>query len=95
MLHGLQDLNSPESESLSPCNPMQFMEFSRAEYWSRWPIPSPGDLPNTGIEPVSPAIQADSLPTELSGKPVDQTWADGSESAQFFFFFFLIKSRAR
>ena len=68
---------------------MQFMEFSRAEYWSRWPIPSPGDLPNTGIEPVSPAIQADSLPTELSGKPMDQTWADGSESAQFFFFFWL------
>ena len=39
------------------------------QYWSRQPIPSPGDLPNPGIEPGSPALQADSLPTELSGKP--------------------------
>ena len=35
------------------------------EYWSGWPIPSPVDLPNPGIEPGSPALQADSLPTEL------------------------------
>ena len=33
------------------------------------PFPSPGDLPNSGIEPTSPALQTDSLPTELSGKP--------------------------
>ena len=39
------------------------------EYWSGEPIPSPADLPNPGIEPRSPALQADSLPTELSGKP--------------------------
>ena len=39
------------------------------EYWSGWPIPSPGDLPDPGIEPGSPTLQADSLPTELSGKP--------------------------
>ena len=39
------------------------------EYWSRQPIPSPGDLPTPGIKPGSPALQADSLPTELSGKP--------------------------
>ena len=37
-------------------------------YWSRQPIPSPADLPNPGIEPGSPALQADSSPTELSGK---------------------------
>ena len=43
------------------------MEFSRPEYWSGQPFPSPGDLPNSGIEPGSPALQADSLPTELSG----------------------------
>ena len=43
------------------------MEFSRTEYWNEWPFPSPGDLPNPGIEPRSPALQADSLPTELSG----------------------------
>ena len=37
------------------------------EYWSGQPIPSPRDLPNPGIEPGSPVLQADSLPTELSG----------------------------
>ena len=35
------------------------MEFSRQEYWSGLPFPSPGDLPNPGIEPGSPALQAD------------------------------------
>ena len=39
------------------------------EYWSRYPIPSPGDLPNPGIEPGSPALQADSLPAVLLEKP--------------------------
>ena len=43
--------------------------FSRQEYWSGLPFPSPGDLPNPGIELRSPALQADSLPTELRGKP--------------------------
>ena len=42
--------------------------FSRQEYWSGLPFPSLGDLPNPGIEPRSPALQADSLPTELWGK---------------------------
>ena len=37
----------------------------RQEYWSGLPFPSPGDLPDPGIEPRSPALQADSLPTEL------------------------------
>ena len=41
------------------------MRFSRQEYWSGLPFPSPGDLPNPGIEPRSPALQADSLLTEL------------------------------
>ena len=44
------------------------MEFSRPECWGGLPFPSPGDLPNPGIEPRSPALQVDSLPTELSGK---------------------------
>ena len=44
-------------------------KFSRPEYWSGLPSLSPGDLPNPGIEPGSPALQADSLPAELSGKP--------------------------
>ena len=41
--------------------------FSRREYWSEMPFPSPGDLPDPGIEPRSPALQVDSLPTELPG----------------------------
>ena len=46
----------------------QSMEFSRPEYWSGWPFPSPGDLPNPGIEPRSPAQQVDSLPAEPQEK---------------------------
>ena len=48
---------------------IQFMEFSRPEYWSGSPFPSPGDLSNLGIEPWSPALQADSFPAEPQGKP--------------------------
>ena len=44
------------------------MGFSRQEYWSVLPFPSPGDLPNPGIEPGSPALQADALPSEPPGK---------------------------
>ena len=44
------------------------MGFSRQEYWRGLPCPPPGDLPNPGIEPRSPALQADSLPTEPPGK---------------------------
>ena len=45
------------------------MGFSRSEYWSVEPFPSPGDLPNPGIEPRSPSLQAESLPAEPQGKP--------------------------
>ena len=45
------------------------VKFSRHEYWSGLPFPSPGDLPDPGIRPGSPALQADSLPTEPTGKP--------------------------
>ena len=44
------------------------MEFSQQEYWTGLPCLSPGDLPNLGIEPRSLALQADSLPSEPSGK---------------------------
>ena len=47
------------------------MEFSRQEYCSELPFPSPGDLPDLGIEPKSPALQEDSLPLVLPGKPQD------------------------
>ena len=43
--------------------------FSRQEYWSGLPCPPPGDLPNPGIKPGSPALQPDSLPAELPEKP--------------------------
>ena len=46
------------------------MEFSRQEYWNGWPFPSPGDLPNQGIQPRSLAFQADSLQSEPPGKPM-------------------------
>ena len=45
------------------------MEFSGPEYWSGLPFPSSGDLPNPGMEPRSPALQADSLPAKPQGKP--------------------------
>ena len=45
------------------------MEFSRPEYWSGEPFPSPGHLPNPGIEPRSPTLQEDSLLAEPQGKP--------------------------
>ena len=56
------------------CNPMAHQGslskgFSRQEYWNGWSFPSPGDLPDAGIESGSPALQMDSLPSELQGKP--------------------------
>ena len=64
---------------LSPilCNPIDSIvhqvplstEFSRQGYGSGLPFPSPGNLPDLGIEPRSPALEADSLPTEPPGKP--------------------------
>ena len=48
---------------------LETLQFSRPEYWSGWLFPSPGDVPNRGIQPRSPAFQADSLPAEPQGKP--------------------------
>ena len=48
---------------------IQSMECSRPEYWSGLPFPSSGDLPNPGIEPRSPDLLVDSLPSEPPGKP--------------------------
>ena len=45
------------------------MGFSRQEYWSGLPFPSPGDLPDLGIEPRSPTLEADALTSEPPGKP--------------------------
>ena len=64
------------SNSMPPwtvaCKAPLSMGFPRQEYWSGLPFPSPGDLPNPGIKPRSPALQADSIPSELLGKS-DQT----------------------
>ena len=56
--------------------------FSRQGYWSGLPFPSPGNIPDPGIKPRSPALKADSLPTELPGK---SQYAYGDS----LFFFFL------
>ena len=58
-LHGLLPLGS------------SVHRISQQEYWSGLPFPSPGDLPQPGSEPRSPALQADSLPTEPPGEPMD------------------------
>ena len=50
---------------------IQSLEFSRPEFWSGQPFPSPGDLPNQGIKHRSPALQVNSLPAEPQGKPTD------------------------
>jgi len=48
-----------------------FMGFPRQEYWSGLPFPSSGDLPDPGIEPVSPAVHTDSLPLHHQGSSVE------------------------
>ena len=56
------------------CDPMDYSARgilqARILEWVAYPFPSPVDLPNPGIKPGSPALQVDSLPTELSGKPI-------------------------
>ena len=49
------------------------MGFSRQEYWSGLPFPSPGGLPDPGFEPASPALQADALTSEPPEKPQEDT----------------------
>ena len=57
----------------------------QARYWSGLPFPSPGDLPDPGIEPGAPALQADSLPSEPRGKPLDAL-GKSLVSAQVFYY---------
>ena len=56
------------------------MGFSRQEYWSGLPFPFPRNLPNPEIKPGSPALQADSLLTELQGKPHHAKCQAGSQA---------------
>ena len=60
--------DSCDPMSCSPPAPLS-IGFPRQEYWSELPFPSPGDLPDPGIEPGSSALQADSLLVEPPGKP--------------------------
>ena len=55
------------------CQAPLSMGFSRQEYWSGEPFPSPGDLPDPGIKPRSPTLQADALTSEPPGKPQSQS----------------------
>ena len=61
--------HSVMSDSLRPHQASLSMEFSRQEYWSGLPFPSPEELSNSGIEPWSPTSQAESLPFELQRSP--------------------------
>ena len=76
------------SDSATPCTGVSqaslSMEFSQQEYWSVLALPSPGDRPNPGIKPMSPALQTDSLPSEPPGKP------QRIMRRKFFYFSFLI-----
>ena len=63
------------------CQAPLSMDFSRQEYWSGLPFPSPGDLPKTEIEPRSPALQADFLPSEPPGKPSER-WSQYIKNIQ-------------
>ena len=56
------------------CQAPLSMGFSRQEYWSGLPFPSPEDLPDPGIESGSPVLQADSLSFELQGRPLESDW---------------------
>ena len=58
------------------------MGFSRQEYWNGLPLPSPGHLPNPGIKPISPALQANSLLSQPPGKPDTYTAAAAAKSLQ-------------
>ena len=64
--------DSLQLHGLSPEEPgrRQSMEFFKQEYWSGLPFPSPGDLPNPGIEPGSPALQVDAVPSEPQGSTI-------------------------
>ena len=61
--------DSLEPHRLQPSRLLCPLTFSRQEYWSRLPCPSPGDLPNLGIKLRSPALQGDSLLSDPPGKP--------------------------
>ena len=69
LLSHLVMYNSFVTPWTAACQAPLSMEFPRQEYWSGFPFPFPGDLPNPGIEPESPALEGGFFTTEPSGKP--------------------------
>ena len=69
------------------CQAPPSMGFSRQEYWNGLPFPSPGDLPDPGIKPESPALQADSLPSEPPETPILKVWFSFTTEFLLFLFF--------
>ena len=67
LLSGVQLFETPWTVAY-PAPPS--MDFSRQDYWIGLPFPSPGDLPDSGIKPRSPTLQAEAFPSEPPGKPV-------------------------
>ena len=61
----------------------QSMGFSRQEYWSGLPFPSPGDLPKPGIKPRSPVLQTHALPSKPPGKPNGKEKSPINENSEF------------
>ena len=72
-------------DPMDPFQPSLSMEFFRQKYWSELPFSFPGDLPNPGIEPWSPALQEDSLLSEPPGKPTMLCGFDSKERSLFTF----------
>ena len=70
MYYSCEKHYKPIKYRTAACHPPVSIEFSRQEYLSELPFLSPGDLPESGIEPRSPTLKADSLPAELQGKPI-------------------------
>ena len=72
---------APHSSTLAWKIPWTIAHQAPEEYWSGLPLPSPGDLPDPGIEPRSPALQADALPSEPPGKQ-DQKKAESEKKVK-------------
>ena len=72
-VNGFGIVNRAEADVFWNSLALQSIDFSRPESWSGCPFPSPGDLPNPGVEPRSPISKADSLPAE-SPRKLEQPW---------------------
>ena len=70
MLVAQSCLTLGDPHGLQPCQAPLSIGLSQQEYWSGLPCPPPGHLPDPGIEPASPALQADSFPSGPPGKPI-------------------------